>query len=211
MMAVAAAAVLGTVAMLTLQRSPNPSGGTQTAAASHAPVMMQTASSPSLPVSAAATSSTADYSTSSSTAHPKWTAGKERVWGRSNVKFELMAEEDVAVWKKNVRPVLTVRCLGNKTEVFVMTFSPASIEANGSMHTVTVAFDGGPELTQQWEHSDDHSALFAEDGMQLSRRLATAQKMTFGFSPFNAAPVTAEFNVSGFDTHLKAVAKTCSS
>ena len=123
---------------------------------------------------------------------------------------ELMAEQDVPVWKKRVRPVLTVRCLGNKTEVFVMTFSPASIEQNGSMHTVSVGFDGGPEVTQEWEHADDHSALFAEDGRAVARRIAAASTMTFEFTPFNAQPVTAEFDVSGFQTHLKSVARTCS-
>lgn len=130
--------------------------------------------------------------------------------GASGAIFELAADEDIKVWRNRVRPVLTVRCAGKATEVFVMTYSAASIENNSSLHTVQVAFDAAGPDVQTWEHSVDHDALFAPNGRALARKIASARNMSFTFTPFNAAPVEAHFSVAGFDTQLgSAAAKSC--
>ena len=142
----------------------------------------------------------------------KWNQVKQSPWGRDGnktVAFELPAEDDVPVWMKRVRPLLVVRCLSRNTEVFVVTSSAASFEKSSGRHTVHVGFDGTGETPEEWEDSVDSQQLFAPDGAGLARRIADARTMTFRFTPFNASPVTAEFNVAGFDEHLQAVAKTC--
>ncbi|MGH9145112.1 MAG: hypothetical protein ACRD1Q_00275, partial [Vicinamibacterales bacterium] len=142
----------------------------------------------------------------------KWNQVKQSAWGRDGSKtvaFELPAEGDVPVWMKRVRPLLVVRCLSRNTEVFVVTSSAASFEKNSGRHTVHLGFDGSGETKEEWEDSVDSQQLFAPDGVGLARRISEARTMTFRFTPFNASPVTAEFNVGGFDEHIQAVAKTC--
>lgn len=55
----------------------------------------------------------------------------------------------------------------------------------------------------------EHDALFAPDGQALAQRLLTARQLHFGFSPHNAAPVTATFEVDGLAKHLEPIAKRC--
>jgi hypothetical protein len=144
---------------------------------------------------------------------PQWTSsvpGRRAGFGANAVVFELSADQEVDVWRKRVRPVLTVRCTTRETEVFIVTHSPAAIEPESSLHTVKLAFDGGPAAPQTWEHSIDHDALFAPDALPLARRIASSRKMWFTFTPFNASPAVIPFTVEGFDAHLKAAGKKCS-
>ena len=127
----------------------------------------------------------------------------------AGVAFELSADSEVDVWRKRVRPVLTVRCAGKDTEVFIVTHSPASIEDNTRLHRVTVAFDGGQSAPARWEHSVDHDALFASDGDEMARQIASARTMTFTFTPFNAPDTSVHFSVDGLGAHLDTTAKRC--
>ena len=127
----------------------------------------------------------------------------------AGVAFELAADSEVDVWRKRVRPVLTVRCAGKDTEVFVLTHSPASIEDNTRLHRVTVGFDGGDAAPARWEHSVDHDALFASDGEAMARQIASASTMTFTFTPFNAPNTSVNFSVAGLGSHLDTTARHC--
>jgi hypothetical protein len=140
-----------------------------------------------------------------------WTGNPRPQWARDGSKtvaFQLEATHDVRVWMKQVRPVLAVRCLYGKTEVYVVAGSPASIERD-DRHKVRVSFDNGPETVQSWEDSEDSKELFAPDGVAFAQRIAEAKTLRFGFTPYNAAPVVAVFDVSGFDRLVGVVAKTC--
>jgi hypothetical protein len=93
--------------------------------------------------------------------------------------------------------------------VFVATRSAASIEAEAGSHTVRLQIDDDAELIQQWSDSVTGQELFASDSVALARRLATAQRLRFSFTPYNAKPVAAEFAVKGFDALAPLVGKTC--
>ena len=82
-------------------------------------------------------------------------------------------------------------------------------EDDADRRTVTLQWDDDPASTQRWALSESGKELFAPDGIAVARRLATARRLRFGFSPFNAAPVTAEFAVEGFDELAVLVARTC--
>lgn len=142
----------------------------------------------------------------------KWSGNRQPGWatdGSRTISFSLQAESEVRVWMKSVRPVLAVRCLAGNTEVFVITNWAASIEPSAELHTVHLSFDDGPIVGEQWWDSDDAQALFAPEGVRVARQIARSHVMHFGFTPFNAAPVTAQFNVAGFDQLVGSVAKTC--
>lgn len=140
---------------------------------------------------------------------PKWSGGVRRSNGRNVAVYELPAENDIALWNRVVRPVLTVRCIAGTTEVFVLTQSAAAIDGNDGRHAVRVGYDGEADGSERWMASDEYDALFAENGVGAARRIAAARTMRFGFTPYNAAPVIATFEVAGFDAVASRLAKTC--
>ena len=98
---------------------------------------------------------------------PHWSNANQARWVSNHPKsvaFELAADHDVPVWMRRVQPLLVVRCLAHKADVFVFTDSPARIEPEDENHTVRVAFDDETGTTERWMDSEEHDALFAPDG-----------------------------------------------
>jgi len=142
----------------------------------------------------------------------QWLGRRQASWafdGSKTITFDLQASEDVPVWMTRVRPQLTVRCVSRATEVFVSLGSAASVEQQTGSHTVRLQIDDDPVVEQQWTDSTTSHELFSPDGLLLTRRLADAHRMRFGFTPYNAQPVVADFTVQGFDELAPLVAKTC--
>lgn len=171
---------------------------------------------------AQAPETTAVPQTAAAPAHPapivqapppqKWAGRRQAQWasdGSKMVAFELEANQDVPVWMASARPQLVVRCVSRMTEVYMALGTPASVEQQAGNHTVRLQIDDDPEVQQQWTDSESSHELFSPDGPALTRRLAGAQHLKFGFTPFNAKPVVAEFSVRGFDELAPLVASTC--
>ncbi|HXE80639.1 MAG TPA: hypothetical protein VNK41_07820, partial [Vicinamibacterales bacterium] len=143
---------------------------------------------------------------------PKWTDANRARWVRNprrEIAFELPAENTVQGWMAVLEPVLVVRCRGRRTEAFVYTATPATIEPQDEDHTVAVAFDDEPQSVERWPDSAEHDALFAPDGEAFARRLMTARTLRFGFTPHNARPVTVHFHVAGLAPLLEPAARQC--
>ena len=143
---------------------------------------------------------------------PTWTGPRNATWandGSKTITFELQAVRDIQAWASRVRPVLVVGCLSRATNTFVVLGTSAKFEDDDFRRTIRVQWDDGPETVQQWEISNSAHELFAPDGVAFVRQLATANRLRFGFTPFNAQPVTAEFAVQGFDRLASLVANTC--
>jgi hypothetical protein len=201
--AVAGLGALAFIGMPMLREAPQPAPSSATAAA--APVAAPAAAVGGGAATAIPTPAPADAPVKWSAADgERWTGGRSRA-----VAFELQAENHVPVWMDRVRPVLVVRCMARKTEVFVVTESAARIEPQDDKHTVTVSFDGGPKESARWPDSAEHDALFAPDGEAMAKRLAAANSLQFGFTPHNAAPATVAFDVHGFDKMVGEVSKAC--
>lgn len=128
--------------------------------------------------------------------------------GSRLLTLQVAALREVQVSRQHIRPVLAVRCLSRRTEVFVSLGTSASIEG-GDTNRVTVQLDEATPSSEQWLRTDTYQELFAPDGLALARQLAGASLMRFTFTPFNSRPVVAEFNVKGFDEHAGTVARTC--
>jgi hypothetical protein len=128
--------------------------------------------------------------------------------GSRMLTLQLAALRDLQVAQQHIRPVLAVRCLSRRTEVFVSLGTSAAIEA-GDTNRVTVQFDQQTPIAQQWIRTDTYQELFAPDGLVLARQLADASLLRFTFTPFSSRPVVVEFNVRGFDEHVGSIAKTC--
>jgi len=143
---------------------------------------------------------------------PKWSHTHAYRWVSNrprSVAFELESTERVPVWTTTVRPLLVVRCLSRKTEVFVYTETAARIESDDENHTVGLAFDDGPQSVERWPDSEEHDALFAPDSSALATRIASAHHLRFTFTPHNAQPATVNFDLTGADEVVASVRKTC--
>ena len=143
---------------------------------------------------------------------PTWSGSKRASWandGSKTIAFTLASTRDLPVWMNRARPALIVRCLYRTTEAFVVLDSSTSFEDDANLRTVRVQWDDEEESAQRWTVSETARELFAPDGVAFVQRLAHAKRLRFGFSPFNAQPVTAEFAVEGFDTLAGLVANTC--
>jgi hypothetical protein len=141
-----------------------------------------------------------------------WSSERRAYWTgnqRHSAAFELPAENRVAIWMSQVRPLLVVRCLSKKPEVFVFTGSALKIEPQSDDHTVNFRFDDEQSTTVQWPDSAEHDALFAPDPTGFAQRLMHARTLRFGYTPHNAAPVEAHFEVSGLTGLLEPVGRDC--
>jgi hypothetical protein len=166
-----------------------------------------------LVATAAAPPAAAPVSTSAIAAEeaPAWIVPRRTNYGPDGTRtltLQLAALREVRAGREAVHPVLAVRCLSRRTDVFVAIGTSASIEG-GDTHTVTVQFDDEAPTKQAWPGSASYQELFAPDGVAVARRLAQTRTLRFTFTPFRARPVTAEFNVQGFARHVKDVARTC--
>ena len=143
---------------------------------------------------------------------PTWTGQRKATWaadGSKTIAFELAATRDVTVWMSRARPVLVVQCLSRATQAFVVLGTSANFEEDTFRRTARVQWDEGETAVQQWQASESGQELFATDGVAFVRQLARANRLRFGFTPFNAPPVTVEFAVQGFDQLAGLVAGTC--
>ncbi len=134
----------------------------------------------------------------------QWTGG-----ARKSVAFELAARNETQVWMKTVRPMLVVRCIKGRTDAFVYTESAAAMEPQDENHGVRLAFDGAEPRTERWPDSTEHDALFAPNGRSFVAELERAQTFKFGYTPHNAAPVVAQFDVAGLGQKLAASRAGC--
>lgn len=141
-----------------------------------------------------------------------WSSQRRAYWTgnqRNSSAFELPAENIVPIWLNRVRPILIVRCMSKRTEAFVFTGSSLRIEAQTEDHTVRFRFDDEQETTMRWPDSAEHDALFAPDAAAFAQRLIHARTLRFGYTPHNAEPVEAHFEVSGLGALIEPVAKEC--
>ncbi len=162
--------------------------------------------------SEAAAAAASEPSRSPAPAASHWTSEHASQWlgnRRHSAAFELPADNIVSIWLGRVRPILVVRCADKKMETFVFTGSAIQIEPRTEDHTVAFAFDGGAQASERWPDSAEHDALFARDGAAFAARLTHARTLTFGYTPHNAAPVVATFQVSGLAPLLEPVAREC--
>jgi type VI secretion system protein VasI len=126
------------------------------------------------------------------------------------VSFYLEAENKIAGWLQRKTPRLIVRCKEKRTDVYIVTGMAASVE-RGDLdgHSVRVRFDDAPAQRQRWSESTDKEALFAPNAVQMARNIAKAKTVRLEFTPFNASPAIAAFDVSGFQQHLGKVSAAC--
>lgn len=130
--------------------------------------------------------------------------------GSRTVALELESDSEFQSSFGQHRATLVLRCQEKKTEAYVLTGTPASVESAEDTHTVRLRFDQLQPVTEHWSESTDSKGLFAPNGRQLIARLVKADVLTFEFTPFDANPAIASFNLKGLAEHVGDLAKACS-
>lgn len=145
----------------------------------------------------------------------KWhvSESKSEMDGSPLVVLDLDAGNEVQGWLEAKKPTLIIRCKERKTALYVDIGMQASVEPGDyglyNQHTVRIRLDDKPALKQVWGQSTDGKALFAGSPQQLARQIAQSQTVLFEFTPFQASPATARFDVHGLDKVLQKVAVPC--
>ena len=150
------------------------------------------------------------------------------------ITASLKAEEPITGWLKTATPTLVVRCktpaagdpiagIAARTpflpvqpglDVYVDLGMPATVENVEGKHTVHIRFDDHPERRSGSSESNDKETLFlapatAVQMVLTSRALLKGNRMLFQFTPFNASPAIATFDIRGFDNHVGQILEAC--
>ncbi|HEY6320163.1 MAG TPA: hypothetical protein VJA16_01250 [Thermoanaerobaculia bacterium] len=127
------------------------------------------------------------------------------------VTLTRLADTPVTGWLLTAsRPALVLRCQEHKLDAYVVTGFSSSVELGRfHEHTVRLRLDDGKAVRSTWSESTDNKALFAPNAVALVHRLAGAKTLRFEFTPFNANPQIAEFNLEGLNDHLPTLEEAC--
>ena len=125
------------------------------------------------------------------------------------VTLVLDANERINGPVKSFLPRLIVRCRERDTAVFVGTGMPASVEYGTETHGVRLRIDDGKTTTDAWSESTSNDSLFAPQGMVLLRQLVSGKHLAFEFTPFDAPPQVAQFDIDGLGPMLAGAKDAC--
>ena len=110
--------------------------------------------------------------------------------------------------------VLHVRCLEDRTRVFVQTrdrFSPADQPERLRVYEVPVRLriDDRPVQAQTWRESDDATAIHAPKAIALARQLAGRRRVRIEYTTYDRGARVVTFPIHGLEQRLGEVAKAC--
>lgn len=107
---------------------------------------------------------------------------------------------------------LVGRCQSNTTEVYVVWhdyLGDDSRSVYNEYKNVRVRVGEGEAVTQRWDISTDKQATFSSGAIELLRQMADEQRLVLQTTPYNEAPVTAIFDLTGARQAISQVAETC--
>jgi hypothetical protein len=126
------------------------------------------------------------------------------------VMLSLRAEQVVEGFLTTYRPILTLRCEEGVIEAFIVTGMAADVEfGNTGGATVRLRVDDAAAETTNTTRSTDDEALFFDNARPLIERLTAAERLLFGFTPFNASPVETWFDLRGLDEVVPQLYEAC--
>ena len=126
------------------------------------------------------------------------------------VVYALEAENEIEGWLAHERPRLITRCQEGSMEAYIVTGMAAKPELGEfEKYTVQIRLDEKTAQSQLWHESTDSKALFAPQATAFLTSLVSAKRLRFSFTPFNASPQIAEFDVAGFEPGFREIVDTC--
>ena len=124
-----------------------------------------------------------------------------------SLTLSLKAEKAVKGWMKTSVPILTIQCAKGGAALYVETGIGLEVTVV-DQQVVHLQLDGNKPFTQRWREVTN-ATVSARDAAALIKQLIQSQKFVFEFTPFNSAPVQAEFAVAGLPSYLPQLAGAC--
>ncbi len=143
----------------------------------------------------------------------KWqiTTGKSDFDDSTTVVLSLVAENSIQAWLSTPTPNLIVRCQEKKLAIYVDVRTQINVEYGlNDAATVRVRFDNSPSTDLIADESTDGEGLFFRSPYDILWLIGNSSRMVFGFTPFNASPVVATFDLRGFTNIMKPLNQSCS-
>lgn len=137
----------------------------------------------------------------------KWQISLMPSANQESLALSLKAEKAIKGWMKTSVPVLTIQCAKGKAAVYVETGIALEVTVV-DQQIVQLRLDDNKHFTQRWREVTN-ATVSAREATALIKQLAQSQKFIFEFTPFNSAPIQAEFVVAGLSAYLPQLAKAC--
>jgi len=123
--------------------------------------------------------------------------------------LSLKAEKPVKGWMKTSVPTMTIQCGKGKAALYIETEMALEVTMI-DQQVVRIQLDDNKPIPQRWrEATNAMVSATARDATALIKQFTQSQKFIFEFTPFNVAPVQAEFAVAGLSAYLPQLAKAC--
>lgn len=127
-----------------------------------------------------------------------------------SVVLSLEAESPVEGWLTTYTPQLILRCKEHETDAYVMVGMQVNVEYGMTdSATVRVRFGTGTAQSMVVNESTDGQALFFGAPFNVIRSMLGHDEMTFGFTPYNASPVTTTFDLRGLAGVIQPLQEAC--
>lgn len=104
------------------------------------------------------------------------------------------------------------RCASNSTQVYAIWHDYVGDDSNSvydEYKRIEVRVGDAPARTERWSVSTDKEATFAPSAIELLRKMKGAKRLVLRTTPYNEAPVTAVFDLEGFDEAIGPIAEEC--
>lgn len=106
-------------------------------------------------------------------------------------------------------PVLNVRCVNRKTEVFLDWQGSINLRPNITHYPVEFVIDDGATVKENWELSKDQFAVFSLDPTTMVRNLRGSKRVIIRLTPTREMQSSLTFDMRGFDEALKLLIQRC--
>jgi hypothetical protein len=107
---------------------------------------------------------------------------------------------------------LVARCGSNKTELYALWHEYVGDDSNDvydEYKKVEVRVGDAPARTERWNVSTDKQATFAGSAVSLLKEMGGKKKLALRTTPYGENPITAIFNLEGFEKAVAPIAKEC--
>lgn len=108
-----------------------------------------------------------------------------------------------------IRPTLTVRCMLEKTDVYLDWQIPLNQNPLRTKLPISFSIDGFPPVSQEWTLSPDNFAMYAPDSAKMIRALRGHIKMVATVTPDQEATSSMTYDLPGFDQALPILVQRC--
>lgn len=122
--------------------------------------------------------------------------------------IQLDAENRIAAWLSNPTPTLIIRCQGRQYDVYIYVGTQLDSTLDDEVFTRVRYGDNSP-TTITMSESTTGEAMFFPDSTAAVRNLLAIDRLVVGFTPFNANPVEAIFDITGIKTAIQPLFDEC--